>query len=363
MEDTDKDAENVLLENNEEISFSKTKYDVLYEIIYPYQLQNTETRSTYTNFLLSIFTGASSGCSIAYLSFPLEGLKKWLQADFHKRALKSGKVEDQLHLYRGSFIFALNIVPTVTLQYSFRHISRSWIDNGNVLQSFIASFACGVAGAPTATMVERAVVYQQKLRTNKVLPAFKAIYYEGGIKGFFRSFSMIAARDGGFTTWMFMVNPIVDRWTKDNCPPGFSLPIQLLANLCGATITHPFDTVATVMQSSEVKLSAKQAALNLWNSTNQKNGLKKFWSAYSKGLFCRWTLFPFYAIIIPEFDNFFRRNIDSEKYQNGTLARKYGLFKLELTKSETIASSKVGDKEQSIRTIDETVDFFMQKNR
>lgn len=62
------------------------------------------------DLLNNLTTSIGAGTAIAYTTFPLEGYKKYLE--------RNNKAPDEkFHPYRGSGIFALNIVPTTTIQF------------------------------------------------------------------------------------------------------------------------------------------------------------------------------------------------------------------------------------------------------
>jgi hypothetical protein len=240
------------------------------------------------NKLISDFVSATAaGTVIAFSSFPAEGYKKHVQ---------SGQLQ-RFQPWRGSLIFATNIIPTTAIQLTTDGYLQSYMakDAGN-FQKLAASFYCGVQGAVFATVVENCILKQQINKTSP-LTALREMTQQSYLRPW-KSFSMIATRDGIFTAYMLYGGNQVEDYVRNNIS-GYAAPVARLGlSLLGTAISHPFDMVGTYMQKTEKPISIMQAAKDVVKDY----GYKGFFRGYRS----RVLMFYTFGTIIP----FVKKHID-----------------------------------------------------
>jgi hypothetical protein len=72
----------------------------------PMNIDKMNNKVTKNSLLNEFISSAGAGVAVSYLTFPLEGYKKYL----------AGGLKTKFNPFRGSTIFAVNIVPTTTIQ-------------------------------------------------------------------------------------------------------------------------------------------------------------------------------------------------------------------------------------------------------
>lgn len=204
-----------------------------------------------------------SGVFISYTTFILEALKKRAQQRDPTIKFKP---------WRGSTIFAANIVPTTTIHLTLNSFFKQYLSaDAPIVQQIMASAACGVIGASTATVVENVITRQQILQCGPM----RAILDMGkhSLLRPWKSYPQIATRDGIFTAWLFTVNPAIIQYAKNTLVNDSSsekyeervtMAAATFAALVGAGITHPFDTAGTWLQRTHLKDNFLAAARVLY---------------------------------------------------------------------------------------------------
>jgi hypothetical protein len=239
-------------------------------------LKNDVTRDFLSN------TAAST--ILAYTFFPFEGYKKHRQAE---------RLE-KFHPFRGSHVFAANFVPTSVIQLTTNKlIQKYYTGTPSTFFNFTSSIACGVAGATVATFVENCIARQQEMKST--LPVALKDMFKQSLLRPWKSFPLIAARDGIFTACMFWADgaasTLAKKYTSDSMSSNEKLGIWLSAKFAisslGAALSHPFDTVATNMQRTHQKISSLETAKQIM----QKSGVKGFYLGYPYRLvmFCSFS--------------------------------------------------------------------------
>ncbi len=226
--------------------------------------------------------GSLAGITVAYSTFPLEALKKVRQVG---GMLKETKVP----LYRGSLVFAGNIVPTTTIQMGVNNILAHFVHQEDpLLKKIIGNIVCGSAGALTGTFVENAIVRQQIMQCGP-LNAIKNMFEQSYLRPW-KSYPLIATRDSIFINWMFLVTPSVQKYIAEK-DKRFIFPATLLAGFVGAAVSHPFDTIATNMQATH----ERHGYLKTFTTLMAAGGATTLF----RGLPFRIGLFTFFSTFIP----------------------------------------------------------------
>jgi len=248
-------------------------------------------------------SNVAAGLSVSSTLFPLESAKKALQqgeklnlskVEVFKKLFKTGMIGEYV-AYRGLPVFALNIVPTTLIQLTAEKRLEEYIPNdaSNAMLS-VRALACGTIGATTATIVENTITRQQVLKS-KFIPTFIGDMWKESPARMFKTYPFIAIRDSIFTFHMFFLKPFVEGYLKENYPNSVlsskfvsTIPLAIL----GATLSHPFDTVATNLQATHDKSDYQKMFNKLVNSND---GYKSLF----RGLTFRIPLFYGFLLIIP----------------------------------------------------------------
>lgn len=252
--------------------------------------------------------------------YPLEAYKKWAQRGYPK---------GDFHPYKGVGSFAANIVPTTIFQRSLADgYGARYVSEDNPLHTRLATAAlCGVIPATTATVVENCVTVQQELacaqKPSKPKQAFKEMWQHRGLLGPFRSYLLIAIRDGIFTSCVDVVCPETEKILNKTLSKHFPGNTKITTNLAhysaylgvgflGAAFSHPFDTVATTLQKTMKTMSYKDAFFKVRSMPLDNN--KRVWfeaQNFYRGFLYRFGLFSFFLAI-----NQIRRDLVSPTVQS-----------------------------------------------
>ena len=206
----------------------------------PTNSESTEKLKQYSPY--PFMAGFAAGGSIAAITFPIEGFKKWRQTPPDLR--------QKFRLYRGFPVFFLNIAPTTAIQFGVQAAAE---DKEKSKQAFRLTpkvigecFSSGAIGALSATVVEGCIAQQQLFKGN-LYQTIKGMILTNPLRPW-RSYPMIAIRDGIFTTWMFGISKRVQTELEPEYGKGVSITAAAVIGIPGALISHPVDTIASRMQ-------------------------------------------------------------------------------------------------------------------
>ena len=244
---------------------------------------DSQRNEWWSEFKMDLVTGSAAGVAIAYSTFPAEALKKRWETN----------QTTHFKYYRGSLLFAANIVPTTAIQWTTDGVVRQYLpENAHWLQQLAASAFCGVTGAITATPVENSVVRQQVLEVGAV-PVIKDMLQQGMLRPW-KTYPLIATRDGIFTMFMMSILPALDAYTKTNNYSEWSQwGANAMGSSVGAALSHPFDAVASNIQMTHQRIRAADMAKMMYS----RGGVAEFY----KGIFPRLFLFFAFSNGIPQF--------------------------------------------------------------
>lgn len=244
-------------------------------------LLETQTSSIYNKIARNLVSSIAAGATVAYSTFPLEGFKKYLQS----------KQTDQFHWYRGSTVFAANIIPTTTIQFLTNGIMNELMPpNPSVWQNMSASIFCGIAGAITATFVENTIVRQQILKSGPLFAISDMLKI--GLLRPWKSFPHIATRDGIFTFSMLWAMPESVKYIDAHYEKEYEIPTRITISVIGAALSHPADTIATNLQAAHEKKSTLEIAHRIY----KESGTKGFY----RGFLYRFGLFGIFSSGLPK---------------------------------------------------------------
>ncbi len=263
------------------------------------------------NVFKEFLSSAGSGVVVSYLTFPLEGYKKYLAG---------GLSAQKFYPFKGSTVFAVNIVPTTTIQL----MTNGFLDNyfnsasSSIYTKLITSAYCGIQGAIVATLVENCIIRQQIMKCGPK-DALKDMLSQSYLRPW-KSYPLIATRDGIFTLCMLQVNPVVKTYVKENFTQNtkvYELLASLGVSLLGAFLSHPFDTMATRMQRTHEKMSLHATVNDVMKNLG---GYKGFYVGFRY----RVGLFFVFSNVIPSVKKYIDNllsdlNIDNKTQNNQTI--------------------------------------------
>lgn len=274
------------------------------------EIKNYNVPGRYYTMARDFAANAAAGLAVSSTLFPLESAKKLMQRgeelklskrEIFRQLFKTGKVGDYV-AYRGFSVFALNIVPTTFIQLTAEKNLAEYIpDDAPAPLLAVRAIACGILGAITATVVENTITRQQVTKAN-FIPALKDMWAISPLR-LFKTFPLIAVRDSIFTLNLFFINPVIQKYLKENYSDNNVLSSKyfsaFLSTLIGATASHSFDTVATKLQESHGKSNYVETFNQLINSKNEKTNLRNGYSALFRGFSFRLPLFYGFIMMIP----------------------------------------------------------------
>lgn len=251
----------------------------------------------------TVVSNLVAGLVVSALFFPLESAKKIFQQgkrfdlsykDMFSELRISGHIQGYVP-YRGLPVFALNIVPTTFIQLTVEKELQKYIPNDSSNTMLILrALTSGSIGAVTATIVENTITRQQVMQ-GKFIPTLRDMWNISPSR-VFKTYPLIAIRDSIFTLNLFFLHPKVERYLKDKYSDRFlsssyfsAIPLSVL----GATLSHPFDTLATNLQKTHEKSDYQKILKELLNS---QLGFRSLF----RGLFARIPLFYGFIVAIPE---------------------------------------------------------------
>jgi|GEM_PF-1334328 hypothetical protein len=228
------------------------------------------------NMFREFLSSAGAGVAVSYLTFPLEGYKKYLVG---------GLKNQKFYPFKGSTIFAANIIPTTTMQLmTDGFLKNHFKENSSISTNVIISSYCGIQGAIVATLVENCIIRQQVLNCGPKA-ALKDMFSHGYLRPW-KSYRFIATRDGVFTLFMLQINPSVKQYVREHSSNNnlYEFIASLWVGFIGAFLSHPFDTMATRMQKTHEKMSLRSTINDVLTNLG---GYKGFYVGfpYRVGLF------------------------------------------------------------------------------
>lgn len=253
----------------------------------------------------SFLSGSAAGATVAYTLFPFEAFKKYMQrygitpaSLFNYSEMKRNFAREAFYPYRGSAVFAVNIVPTTAIQLTSETFLKSVMPETNSVYSQIGiSVMSGVFGAITATPVENFVARSQALNATGTIKygnlEVMADLYKQSLLRPWKSYPLIATRDGIFTFCMLWASPTASQKAQELFGESRKVDVaaRFAVSLLGATVSHIPDTLATLSQITHNRVSVYETA----RSIIARNG----YAGFLAGLPPRFALFFAFSNAIP----------------------------------------------------------------
>lgn len=248
--------------------------------------QAASKNPSYTNTLIA---GSTSGFIGSYTGFFFQATKKRLQSGQKLPSLlEMGPRKWVNETFRGSFNFAACLVPTAVIQQvADQYCKQSNISNAYWMQ-WIGTLFSGALGGIASTAVEN-ILLQQQLKKITASEAIKELINESP-RRIFRGVQLIMAREAVFGYCYLEGAKQAGNYAAAQFGENYRLPAQIAVGITGSLATHPFDTMATVMQQHNYT-QTRQAAKHL---LNEKNVVKSFY----KGGIARIGLFTTTMVVI-----------------------------------------------------------------
>jgi hypothetical protein len=244
----------------------------------------------------NFFANVLAGTTIAFTCFPLEGLKKWWQSKQDGHTLSSWK---NYRLLRGSTVFAINIIPTTVVQLTTKSSLKYYLrEESSLIEKIFGSALCGISGAICATFVENVIIRQQILKSGPMHALVEMLNIS--IFRPWKSFRLIATRDGIFTVSMFCILPELEKKIKKLFPDNYLTVIlaRFAIGFLGTVLSHPWDTLATRMQMTHERMSLKMAYKDALTNLTVNNKKRPLMCLYT-GFIFRLALFNIFQVAIP----------------------------------------------------------------
>jgi hypothetical protein len=245
----------------------------------------------------NILSNFMAGITVAYTCFPIQGLKKWWQSRQSGITLTTWR---EYRLFRGSTVFAANVVPTTVIQLTTNSMIDAYLldQSSTFYKRFFANALCGMCGAICSTLVENTIMRQQVLQKGPIT-ALNSMFQESSLRPW-RSYPLIATRDSIFTICMFCVLPEIKKISNANFPGDKTMESlsRFLVGFIGTAISHPFDTLATRIQLSEKSLTVKEAYNDCLKNLISSRGQRPIMCLYT-GFIFRLLNFNIFSNLIP----------------------------------------------------------------
>ena len=239
--------------------------------------------------------GLVVGSTEAYVNHPLWALKTRMQAGYHFTL-------NPRVLYRGVVSHATSSVPLDALQISVsRFVMERFFSAETPIEKkrIVGGLVGGCSAALISCPAELIMTYQQNNMDFR--SAVAKITQLGRLQNLYRGFLPTIGRESLFCCGFFSGVPLIKQKLVDL---GHSELVSTFVSgiLCGigtAIISHPFDTIKTVVQASEEKKSGRAIAVEIFH--------KQGWSGYFTGLTMRLARVTSAVLILGGFNDYLER--------------------------------------------------------
>lgn len=235
--------------------------------------ENRKNNSSYSKTLSlanSLVIGSVAGMTEVLVDQPLIYCKNMLQQG-QKISL------DPRVLYRGFGVNISCMVPTTALQIAANSALEDIIPGIDTSTMMLRAFGAGALSALTSTPTELIVLQQQNAGTSTRVTIQNFIEQQGyGV--LYRGVSPKALRDGVFCVGYLSLYPVLKneiRATYIDSDPMAMLIAGMSAGVVTAVASHPFDTVATLMQADYAR-KQNVTMLQTASALYRQNGAKGF---------------------------------------------------------------------------------------
>lgn len=220
--------------------------------------QDQKKSNPFKDLIVQIGIGSATGVTEVTANQPLVRLKNLFQLS-NKNSFGSLFVNSKStifkELYRGYTTNAGSMAPITAIQIAGNHlISNHLSEEGKkelvAYEKMAAAFAGGVFSAFASSPAELVMLHQQETKGN-FINVLQAISSEHGSGKLFRGFFPIAVRDGMFSLGYQVLGNVImqELHLEDKNQLTKVLAGGVPAGIVTALVTHPFDTMSTLMKS------------------------------------------------------------------------------------------------------------------
>lgn len=227
--------------------------------------------SPFVSFMRDLVIGGATGVIEVTCNQPLIFLKNCVQ---QKRQIPWGS---PVQWYRGYVVNAGSMAPITGLQMGISAGLTAALQEGDEPLSpnkkiFVATLA-GALSAVVSAPAEHAMIEQQ-LSGKSLWAATQKLIAGGMYQGWGRGFIPGASRDGGFTAGYLAIAPLVKRELREyvDSEPVAAAASGALTGVATTLVTHPWDTIKTVMQSGST-----ESMTNTIRRLYHEGGIISFW--------------------------------------------------------------------------------------
>lgn len=237
--------------------------------------------------------GLISGSIAAAITFPTEAMKKRKQSNQPPIGFEFFKpntwAKSAVILYTGGLAFVASVGPTTLIQSTaMDFMTESGLTKeGNIMPAFI----CGALGGFCSTFVESLILAQQYKRNARKpsgpIKTIESVVRQHGVTKLWTGLGCIMARECVFGGLALRAADSIAKWAVNTTGnKNHYFLTQLLVGMAGALVTHPADTVATLMQHN-LHQYQKESVAAIVKRVWMKHGLKGFYEGgcYRVGLF------------------------------------------------------------------------------
>lgn len=213
-----------------------------------FAMENNEVSSqqlvVHKNIARDVFIGSLTGIAEVCVDQPLIYIKNMLQQG-NKISL-SPRV-----LYRGFGVNIACMAPTTAVQFGIDGLLKKYMPGSDKGITTARAAIAGAASALVSTPTELVVLYQQNKGLNAIKTVSELVLHNGA-SGLYRGLCAKALRDSIFCMGLLSMYPACEQYIQKNCINNrlvASVASGVIAGGVTAAISHPFDTISTVMQS------------------------------------------------------------------------------------------------------------------
>jgi len=245
---------------------------------------NEQSNVGYQN---SMIAAGGSGFSAGYAGFFFEGIKKRLQSNQSiPNPMKLGINVWARESFRGAGSFAVSCIPASMLQQMASH----YFEKQNTSNTYLgkigeAVFSGALGGIPSAAIGN--VLLKQQMGGIGPKEALSELLPQG-VSRVFRGTLPLMVKESIFGLCYLKVMDDAADYASKHFGESYVIPAQVTVGILGSLASHPFDTMATVMQ--QFNSNALDASKRLW----QEGGIKSFY----KGGAARIGLFSSTMVVI-----------------------------------------------------------------
>lgn len=245
----------------------------------------------------TVVSSASAGGLGAFICFPFEGIKKRIQSG---QAI-SPKIPE---LYRGALPFSVSVTAATVAMYFFNRKMETLAGyDPNSPTCVLSTVAMsGMLGALVGSAPVENIILTQQLENAGPITALKIMFKQGATRPW-TGIGELMFREGGFAlSTLWAIEACKKRVLHETNNTYLANASAIGVGAFGATITQPFDVVATFKQKANGKITSETAIQLIYKTIGP--------AGFFKGLNSRIFLFTGCACLIPPIEKRIKSTLD-----------------------------------------------------